>query len=131
MKLYYNSKKKRDREVLGYARSLTKIVVNEQDISKDPLTERQLKELADAMEEPVEDLMDRNDSLYMDKISKGHYEEEDLLKLLRQNPSLLDSPIAVVGDIVYPVESPFELISKDLSIEGVKSRKGNIFERSN
>ncbi|MCA6073643.1 arsenate reductase family protein [Fulvivirga sedimenti] len=131
MRLYYNSEKKKDREVLGYAQSLKKIVVNERDISKSNLTERQLKELADTIGEPVEEMMDRNDSLYMDKIANGSFTEEDLLMLMSQNPSLIDTPIAVVTDFAYPVASPFELIPKDLSIEGVKSRRANVFESSN
>ena len=129
MKLYYNSQKKRDREVLGYAEALRHFVINDRDISKANLTETQYKELADGMNAPVMELVDKNAGLYMDEM-KGHdFEEEELLKLLTNNPSLVKTPIAVIGDVVYHVKSPFELIPKDLEILGVESPEGNEFEK--
>ena len=130
MKLYYNSTKMEDREVLAFAESLTHLVVNEQDISRDILTETQLKELADNMHVETMGLLDKNDSLYMDKIKHRDYSDEELLKIMRKNPSLIKTPIARVDKHVYHVKSHYELIPEDLDVKGVRNKKGNSSERS-
>jgi len=129
MKLYYNSTKMEDREVLAYAESLD-LVINERDISKDIFTETQLKEIADAMHTDVMGLIDKNDSLYIDEIKHDDFSDEELLKIMRKNPSVIKTPIASVEDHTYHVKSHYELIPKDLDVKGIKSRKGNSSERS-
>lgn len=119
-----------DREVLAFAESLSHFVVNERDISRDIFTETQLKELADDMNVGVIDLIDKNDSLYMDKLNKHDYSEEELVKIMRKNPSVIKTPIARIDKHVYHVKSHFELIPEDLEIRGVTNRKGNSSERS-
>ncbi|MEJ2006304.1 MAG: ArsC/Spx/MgsR family protein [Cyclobacteriaceae bacterium] len=130
MKLYYNSTKMEDREVLAYAESLKHLVINEKDISRDIFTETQLKELANDMNTDLMGLIDKNDSLYMDKMQHDNYSEEELLKIMRKNPSVIKTPIAKVDKHVYHVKSHYELIPEDLDIKGIVNRKGNSSERS-
>lgn len=129
LKLYYNSEKQSDRKVKGYACSLDKVVVNEQDISQSVLTERQIAGLATDMDIPVAGLLDKNSELYLDKIQDSDYEDQELLKLMHNNADLIKTPIAAVGAYVYFVESPYELIHEDLNFDGIESPMGNKFEK--
>ena len=129
LKLYYNSSKMEDREVLAYAESFRHLVVNEKDISRDLFTETQIKEIADDMNVDIIDLIDHNSSLYIDQV-KGHdYSDNQLLKIMRKNPSIIKTPIAKIGKRVYHIKSHYELIPEDLDIKGVVSKKGNSSER--
>lgn len=128
-KLLYNSHKMEDKEVLAYAESLEHVILNDHDITRDILTETQIKKLADAMDLKIIDMVDHNSSIYIDKIRHHDYADEELLKIMRKEPSAIKTPIACIGRHVYHVKSHFELIPQDLEIKGVVSKKGNSSER--
>lgn len=122
-KLYYNSDKKRDRETLGYAEAQD-LALNEKDLAKSNLTERQFAELASKMDIPVQELVDTNADYYLSEVKGKSFEDDQWLKLLTQHPEMVKTPIAMVGDNAYFVTSPLNLISKDIEIDGIKSNKG-------
>ncbi|MDX1629349.1 MAG: hypothetical protein R3345_11655 [Fulvivirga sp.] len=127
--LIYNSKKQRDRETLGYAKSLEDYKLNERDISKDNLTEQQIAEIASDLNTDVASLVDKNDEKYMAEMKGGDFSKDELLKLMNQNPSLITTPIAYLGKKIAIVKSPYNFIREDLEIDGIKSSKGNKFEK--
>lgn len=130
LKLYYNSDKKHDRETLGYAESLD-VAINEQDLSKSNLTERQFAQLADNMNIPISDLADKNSDYFLAEIKDKEFSDEEMLKLLNAHPELVHTPIALIGEHTYFVKSPFELVNKDLDIEGIQTNKGEASESNN
>ena len=123
LRLYYNSTKKRDRETLGYAETQD-LVLNEKDISKANLTERQFAELANSMNISVSELADTNADFFLSDIKGKSFGDDQWLKLLAQHPELVKTPIAMIGNNTYFVSSPLNLIADDLEIEGIKSQKG-------
>lgn len=129
-KLYYKSNHKNDREAYGYAQTLD-VPVNEQDLSKNNLTQTQIAELADAMNIKLVELIDKNSEMYMNELQDKSFEDEELLKLMTRNPELIKTPIAKIGKHTYFVKSKFDLIPKDLEIEGIKSNKGERSESDN
>lgn len=123
LKLYYNSNKKRDRETKGYAESLD-VRLNDRDLSKSNLTPRQFAELAESMKLSVHDLLDQQADYYISELKDKDFTDDEWLKLLNSNADLVKTPIALLGNKVYYVESPFNLIPEDLNIEGIQSDKG-------
>jgi arsenate reductase-like glutaredoxin family protein len=130
LKLYYKSNHKHDRETYGYAQTLD-VPINEQDLSRNNLTETQIAELADAMQIRLVELVDKNSEMYMNDLKDKSFDDEELLKLMHRNPELIKTPIAMIGKHTYFVKSPFNLIPKDLEIEGIKSNKGEPSESDN
>ncbi len=129
LKLYYNSNKKRDRETFGYSESLD-VRINEQDLSKTNLTERQFAEIARQMDIDINELADKNSDYYLSELKDKDFSEDEMLKLLAVHPELVKTPIAWIGEHAYFVESPFKLIPEDLEIEGIQSDKSQGAENS-
>lgn len=127
--LIYNASKQRDKEVLGYAQSIESHKLNEQDISSNNLTERQIADMAIAMDVSINDLLDKNDEKYMSEVKPGQFSDEELLKLMVANPELLKTPIARMNDKTFVVKSQYSFVNEGLEIEGVKSSEGNKFEK--
>ena len=129
IKLLYHGQKQRDKEVLGYARSLTDHQLNETDISTTQLTARQLAEIADDLGIEIEELVDKHEGKYREIIKKGEFSDDEWLKLLVNNPELIRSPIAYINNEATNIKSQYSLIKQDMNIGGVKSEKGNKFEK--
>jgi arsenate reductase len=130
LKLYYKSSNKHDRETLGYAQTLD-VVINDQDLDKNNLTKTQFAELAQNMDAKVAELVDKNSEKYLNELKDKSFSDDEILTLLVNNPEIVRTPIAMIGEHTYFVESPFNLISKDLEIEGVKTNKGEEQESRN
>ena len=104
--LIYNSRDLQDREALGYLRSLKSVSINEQDISKDMLTETQLVEAAKMLDVAIPELLNSDvDSVH--EFSSG-----ELLKFLRKKPSLLKTPFILSKNRSFFVDSPLILIKE-------------------
>ena len=127
--LIYNSEKQKDKEVLGYAKSIKDHKLNETDISKSMLTERQIAEIASDLDKKIEEMVEASHAKYKTIIKDKSFSEEELLKLLKENPELLKTPVAYIDKKVFMVNSQYELINEGLEIEGVKSQEANKFEK--
>jgi len=129
IRLFYNSKKQRDKEVVGYAKSMKDHELNEQDITKTMLTERQLAEIAKDMNRSVSELIDKNDEKYLSTVKNGNFSDEELLKLMSQNPELIKSPIAYMNGKAFVVKSQYSFVNEDIEVDGIQSKAGNKFEK--
>lgn len=127
--LIYNSNKQRDKEVMGYAKSLENHKLNERDISKSNLTEKQWAEIAMELETEIAEMVDTNSEKYLTKLKGGDYSDDELLKLMVQNPEIIQTPIALLKDRAFVVKSQYSFINEDLNIDGIQSDKGNKFEK--
>jgi len=125
----YNGNKQSDKEALGYAESVKGKKVNQIDLAKETLTERQIADIAIDMNVAVDGLLDKNDKLYLSKIKEGEFTDDELLKLLKNNSSLFKTPIAYIEKEPIFVESQYTFVNKGLEIDGVKSDSGNSFEK--
>lgn len=127
--LIYNSNKQRDKEAMGYAKSLENHKLNERDISKSNLTEKQWAEIAIELKTEVSDLVDTNSEKYLTDLKDGKYSDDQLLKLMVQNPEIIQTPIALLKDRAFVVKSQYSFVNEDLNIDGIQSDKGNKFEK--
>ena len=79
----------------------------------EPLTEEKLRELLEKANLSAFDIVRKNEAVYKDlKISEVK-DEDELIKLIVENPSVLQRPIVEVGERAVwarPVEKVLELI---------------------
>ncbi len=127
--LIYNSEKQKDKEVLGYAETLKDHKLNDTDVSKSKLTERQIAEIASDLNKDVIGLVDDSSEKYKTEVKGKSFSDDELLKLLTENPDLLTTPIAYMDDKSFVVDSQYSFINKDLDVGGVKSNEANQFEK--
>lgn len=104
--LIFNSKDLQDREAAGYLRTLRSISINEKDVSKDMLTETQLAEAANLLDVDVSEL------LTIDGSSNHDFSTNEIVKLLRNEPTLLKTPFILSKERSFFVDSPLNLIKE-------------------
>ncbi|HLT79893.1 MAG TPA: hypothetical protein VKZ86_02625 [Cyclobacteriaceae bacterium] len=126
--LIYNSQKMEDRKVLGYATPVQRQNLKERDISRDPLTETQLKGIANKLGIEVADLVDKQSDAYQDKYRSASMSEHDLLTALKNEPQLMRTPIAVYPEHAEFVES-YTFVKKGMGPPDVTSGSANPGEK--
>lgn len=73
--------------------------INIIDVKKHALTPLQIIEISRRCNVPVNELFDRTQSFYQEKVHHtSHYSELDLAQMLSNNPSLFRTPFVVKGD---------------------------------
>lgn len=110
--LIYNFNERGNREALAYAKQIAQNV-NEVDISKTPLNERQMAQLLDGLGVGVEDVIDRRADIYQEKYKDAEMSVMDWLKVIEHNPELLRTPIGLLGSRAVICESPGDLLKLD------------------
>lgn len=119
IKFIYNSDKLTDRRALGYVTALDKHVINEFDVTKNSLTETQLAQLADRLNEPVERLIDTSHERYGSEVKGKGLSDEDILTIIINDFSMLKTPIIQIGNQAYVLASSYDTNRVDMAIEGV------------
>ncbi len=104
--LIYNSNDLQDREAAGYLQALKSVAINQQDVSKDMLTETQLVAAAKLLGVEMSDLLNS------DIKTNDEFSADELLKLLKKQPSLLNTPFILSKDRSFFVDSPLNLIKE-------------------
>ncbi|WKN45684.1 arsenate reductase family protein [Tunicatimonas pelagia] len=112
IELIYNFNNQGDREALAYAKQIAQHV-NETDISKTPLTERQMAQLLDNLSLGVDDVIDRRADIYQEKYDDAEMSKEDWLEVLKHNPELMRTPIGILGNRAIICETPNDLLKLD------------------
>ena len=80
---------------------------------KDPMTERQLEMLIMKLGVKAEDLLRKKEPLFKKKFAKYRFNEHELVRVMYENPQLIERPIVVKGHkavIGRPMENIQELI---------------------
>ncbi|KYG78604.1 hypothetical protein EV198_1454 [Roseivirga ehrenbergii] len=126
--LIYNGRKSHDTKVLGYASAVQKYTVNDRNIDKNPLTETQLNQVANDMGLQILDLIDKKSDAYLNEIKDQRFSNEEMMKIVKQHPEILKTPIAMLNNTVFFVHSAYDFVNKGIEIEGIKSKSGNIYE---
>lgn len=128
MKFFYNSNKYNDSKALGYAETINP-KLNIQDLSKESLTRTQIAELAERMNVSINELVDRNDDLYISDYKDKDLSDKEWLKAMEEKPTLIKTPIAMTSEKTFYVDDPYKFVKEDMSHGGIKEDKANKDER--
>ena len=85
------------------------------DFMETPLTEMELTTLLKKLNTDVQGLIRKNDRLYQEKFAGKDYTEEEWIKILTENPSLIQRPILIKGPVAMvgrPIENVRFFIEK-------------------
>lgn len=125
IKFIYNSTQIKEREALGYAKSLDQHYLNEIDLEKEALTERHWAEIAKALNIEVKGLIDENNDYYQDVLKGKDFDEQDLLQLIASHPQIVKTPIIHSKNLTRFVKSPYDFNEMDLAFEEIKNDLAN------
>ena len=81
---------------------------------KNPLSQKEIKDLLKKLNMKAEELVRKNEELYKTNYKGKTISETEWIKILAENPILIERPIVVYGDkavIARPAENIFNLIS--------------------
>ena len=85
------------------------------DFIETPLTELELKTLLKKLNTDVQGLIRRNDRLYQERYMGKDFSEDEWIKILVENPSLIQRPILIKGSVAMvgrPIENVRFFIEK-------------------
>lgn len=84
-------------------------------IFEDPLTELEIKTVLKKLNQSVFHIIRKNEKLYVEKFAGKNLSEEEWIKILAENPSLIQRPIIIKGSVAMlgrPVENVKYFIDK-------------------
>lgn len=110
--IIYNFNKRGDRESLAYAKQMAQHV-NEVDISKTPLTERQMAQLLEKLGVGVEEIIEKTSDVYRDKYEGKEMDETDWLGVIKHEPNMMKTPIGMLGDKSVICDLPNQILTLD------------------
>ncbi|WP_294221115.1 ArsC/Spx/MgsR family protein [uncultured Chryseobacterium sp.] len=82
---------------------------------EDPLTELEIKTVLKKLNQSVFHIIRKNEKLYVEKFAGKNLSEEEWIKILAENPSLIQRPIIIKGSVAMlgrPVENVKYFIDK-------------------
>ncbi|MGE8431290.1 ArsC/Spx/MgsR family protein [Chryseobacterium joostei] len=77
-------------------------------IIEDPLSVLEIKTVLKKLNQSVFHIIRKTDKLYIEKYADKNYSEEEWIKILSENPSLIQRPIIVKGSVAMlgrPIEN--------------------------
>lgn len=108
--LIYNSKEHIGKQILAYAH-IEKIPIHDIDLAHMKLTTTHWAELASRMVINICDLINTEDSDFLQNFGKmDQFSEDDWLKLLVNNPSILKALIVMKGNKILMMTNPQEML---------------------
>ncbi|WP_294282530.1 ArsC/Spx/MgsR family protein [uncultured Chryseobacterium sp.] len=84
-------------------------------IVEDPLSELEIKTVLKKLNQSVFHIIRKNEKLYVEKYAGKNLSEEEWIKILAENPSLIQRPIIIKGSVAMlgrPVENVKYFIDK-------------------
>src|SRR5688572_17686210 len=105
----YHSEKNVDRQTLAYAKS-NHLKIREVDLAKETFTPTMLLELTNKVNLPLRDLIDKDHEDIRNKAQLGDWEDDDLLKIIERDFTVLKTPIAMLGDNILVLETPTDIL---------------------
>ena len=114
LKIYHNTRCSKSREacsILSEKGIKSEII----EYLKTPPSQKEIKELLKMLGMKAEEIVRKGEPLFKEKFAAKKLTEEQWIKILSENPILIERPIIVKGDkaiIGRPPEKVLELISK-------------------
>ena len=111
IKLYYHSENSIGKQLVGYVTSAEKNVLLI-DLSKTNVPGTQWKELADMLDDDIQQLIDTDHPDFKQLYGEDlEMEDHDWLKVLDKHPQLLRYPVVLIGDKAHTIETPSAFVS--------------------
>ena len=111
--VYHNPRCRKSRETLQMIKDAEeefKVV----EYLKNPPSEEKLREILSKLELPVDYMIRKNEQLFKEEYKDKQLSDEEWMKVLSQNPSLIERPIVVKDDQAV-IGRPPENVNKLLS----------------
>lgn len=112
MKIYHNPRCSKSRQTLQLIREAGKEVQVIEYLKKLP-TEAELRELIRCLGCTPEELIRKNEAIFKEKFKDNQYTQDEWIKIMVENPVLIERPIVVAGNkavLGRPPENVFSLI---------------------
>ena len=112
LKVYHNVRCSKSREACSILHD-KKISFETIDYLKTPPNQKEIKELLKKLGMKAEEIVRKEEVLYKEKYKNKNISESEWIKILSENPILIERPIIVKGDkavIGRPPEKVLELI---------------------
>lgn len=103
-----------DKKVKGYVHAMDRIKVNEWDILNKPLSPTQIKEVATLIGVEVSKLYDP-----ANPNKPGDYGEDELVRILANDPMQMRTPIILSKEKSFIVDSPYDMVYDKLATNEV------------
>jgi arsenate reductase-like glutaredoxin family protein len=129
IKFIYNSNQIKEREALGYIKSLDQHYINEFNVNKEQFTQRQLADLAQKLKVSVKELINKESEFYQDDMEDSNYDDNDILGLIKRKPALLKTPIVEYGKSAKFISSPYEFNNLDMTFNSISEELSNKDEK--
>lgn len=107
---FYHPEITRDRESLAYAKTVTD-TINVIEIDKITPTETDLKTIANTLGISVSEMVNRRSELYKDEYEDKSFEDDQWLMVLVKNPTLINTPFAIMGDKGVVCNDPADVMN--------------------
>lgn len=94
LKIYHNPRCSKSREGLGILQESGKefqIV----EYVKNPLSEKEIKEILQKLDIPAEDLVRKNEKTWKEHYKGKVLSEDEIVRAMAENPSLIERPIVI------------------------------------
>lgn len=111
----YNKEEASQRKLLPYLDSIH-YKVKTIDISHEQLTETQLALVCNELKNGMYDLVNQKISPFDEK-SPDDFNHEDLLTILKKNPSLINTPIAIASETVKTITGTKDVINMERAFD--------------
>jgi len=106
--LYYNSSSSSDRKVLAHAKS-TGFKVRSYCHSQAPSTSTSWNTILSSLDVHPKELLNKADPFYQNNLKGKEYDIDDWLNVIKNNPNLMKSPIAIKGSKVIVCRTPTDI----------------------
>ena len=106
--IYYNPESRSDRSTVAYAKS-SGMHIKSYAYGKTPSTETSWRRIVQALDRDPKELLNKADPYYREHIKGREFDEEGWVKILRYNPRLIKSPIAVSGKKAVLCSTPSDI----------------------
>ncbi len=106
--VYYNPDSRSDRSTVAYAKTMS-VHVKTYAYGQTPSTELSWRRIVQALNKNPKELLNKSHPYYRLHIKGREFDEESWVKILRRNPDLMRSPIALSGKRVVVCDTPTDI----------------------
>lgn len=114
IKILHNNSCSKSRAILEYLDE-NNVPFEIIDIVENPLSELELKTVLKKLNLSVHDIIRKNEALFKEKFSDKNLNDDEWIKVLSENPALIQRPILVQGSVAMigrPIENVKFFIEK-------------------